>query len=180
MKEDLQWNTNFYGRQPLMEDDLWWKETFDRSWFLWKTTFDGRWSLMEDNLWWKMIFDGGQPLMEDDHWWNTPFDEDDLWWNMTFHGRQPLMEDDLWWKITFDGRQSLMEDDLRWKTTFDERRYYRCALDTAAPLRSFFIWFMLFIPLCGDLILKYFGIIYCLSLTRNKTSYMKVIGLGST
>ena len=28
-----------YGRQPLMEDDLWWR-----------TTYDGRWPLMEDDI----------------------------------------------------------------------------------------------------------------------------------
>ena len=44
----------------LMEDNLWWK-----------TTFDGRWPLMEDNPLWKMIFNGRWPLMEDKLWWNT-------------------------------------------------------------------------------------------------------------
>ena len=37
-----------------MEDNLWWK-----------TTFDGRQPLTEDNLLWKMTFDQRQPLMEE-------------------------------------------------------------------------------------------------------------------
>ena len=41
-------------RRPLMEDDLWWK-----------TTFDGRRSLMEDILWWEMSSEGRQSFMED-------------------------------------------------------------------------------------------------------------------
>ena len=72
-----------------MEDDLWWK-----------TTFDGRRTLMEDDLWWKMIFDGRQPLMEDNLWWKTVFD-----------GRRPFIEDDFLGKITFEERQPLMEDE---------------------------------------------------------------------
>ena len=35
------------GRQPLMEEDLWWKT-------------------MEDNLWRKTTFDGSRPLTEDE------------------------------------------------------------------------------------------------------------------
>jgi len=115
MEDDLWWKTTFDGRPPLMEDDLWWK--------------DGRRPLMEDDLWWKTTFDGRQPLMEDDFWWKTTFDgrlplmEDDSWWKTTFDGRRPLMEDDLWWKTTFDGRRPLMEDNLWWKTTvFNERK----------------------------------------------------------
>ena len=36
------WIMNFEGRQPLIEDDLFWKITFNE---------------MEDNLFWKMSFD---------------------------------------------------------------------------------------------------------------------------
>ena len=38
-----------------MEDDRWWK-----------TTFDGKRPLMEDDSWWKTTFDGKRPLMKDD------------------------------------------------------------------------------------------------------------------
>ena len=44
-------------RQPIMEDNLWWKKTFVE-----------RQPFMEDNLWWKMTFDETQPLMEDNLW----------------------------------------------------------------------------------------------------------------
>ena len=98
---------DFYGRRPLMEDNLWWR-----------TTFDGRQPFMEDDLWWKMTiyfvrgplwmttFDGG--FLQNDgcaasfwgrlHFWGCP----NVWrrihfWKMTF------MEDDLWWKTTIDG-----------------------------------------------------------------------------
>ena len=93
--------------QTLMEDDLWWKATFDgrrplREDNLWgKTTFDWRRPLMEDGLWGKMTFEGLQPLMEDY-----------LWGKTNFEGRHPLMKDYLWWKATFDGRWPLMEEDL--------------------------------------------------------------------
>ena len=55
------------GGGLLMEDELWWK-----------TTFDWRWLLMEEDLWWKTSFDGRQPLMK-----------------MTSDGWQTFMEDDL-------------------------------------------------------------------------------------
>ena len=63
---------SFDGRQPLMEDKLWWR-----------TNCHGGRTLMEDNLWWKTTFDGRQPLMEDNLWWKTTYDE-----------KQPLMEED--------------------------------------------------------------------------------------
>ena len=91
-------------RQPLMEDDLWWK-----------MTFEGRWPLMVDNFCWKTTSDDRQLLMEDDFWWKTTFDgrwpltEDDLWWKTTFDGRRPLTEENLWLKTIFDGRQPLMD-----------------------------------------------------------------------
>ena len=72
-----------------MEDDLWWK-----------MTFDGRHPSMEEILWQKMTFYGRRPLMEDNLRWKTKFD-----------GRQPLMEDTLRWKTTFDGRQPSLESD---------------------------------------------------------------------
>ena len=45
MEDNLQWKTTFNGRQPLMEDDL-----------RWKMTFDGRWPSIKDNLWCKTTF----------------------------------------------------------------------------------------------------------------------------
>ena len=75
---------------------------------------NGRWSLMEDDLWWKTTFDGRRPLTEEDLWWNTTFDrrqpstEDDLWRKTTFDGRRPLMDDNLWRKTTFNVRQPLI------------------------------------------------------------------------
>ena len=73
--------------------------------------------MMEDNLWWKMTFDGGQPLMEDDLQWKITFDrgrpliDDDLWWKTSFDGRQPLMEDDFWWK-TIMGLGAMMPNSI--------------------------------------------------------------------
>ena len=96
-------------RHPSMEDDLWWKTTFDgrrpsmEDNLRWKMTFDGRWSSMEDDLWWKTTFDGIRPLMEDD-----------LWWKTTFDGRRPFMEDDLWRKTTLDGIWHSTEENLWW------------------------------------------------------------------
>ena len=69
--------------RPLMEDDLWWK-----------TTYNKRWLLTENNIWQKTTFDRRQPLTEDDLWWKTNFD-----------GRWPLTEEDLLRKTTFDGTQ---------------------------------------------------------------------------
>ena len=95
-----------------MEDDLWWK-----------TTYDGRRLMMEDDLWWKMTYDGRRLMMEDDLWWKTTSDgrqllmEDDLWWKTTYDGRRHMMEDNLCWKTPYDGRRVMMEDDLWWKMT---------------------------------------------------------------
>ena len=53
------------NRQPLMEDDL-----------HWKTTFDGRRTSIEDDLRWKTTFEGRQILMEDYlHWKKTCYKE---------------------------------------------------------------------------------------------------------
>ena len=60
-------------RQPLVEDNLWWKTP-----------------LLEDDIWWKTTL-GGRRLSV----------EDDLQWKMTFGGRRPTVEDDLRWKTTF-------------------------------------------------------------------------------
>ena len=48
---------------PLMEDDHLWKTTLieDNLWY--KITFDGRQILIEDNLWWKMTFDERRSLL---------------------------------------------------------------------------------------------------------------------
>ena len=29
MEDNLLWQATFYGRQPLLKDDLWWKKSFD-------------------------------------------------------------------------------------------------------------------------------------------------------
>ena len=44
----------------MMEDDLWWK-----------TTYDGRRLMIEDDLWWKTTYDGRRLMMKEDN-------EDDL------------------------------------------------------------------------------------------------------
>ena len=85
-----------------VDDDLWWK-----------TTFDWRQSLMVDNLWWKITLDGNHTLMEEDFWWRMNFDE-----------RLPLMEGNLWLKMTCDGKRPLMEDVLQWKTTFEQQQLH--------------------------------------------------------
>ena len=79
-----------------MEDDLWWKTTFDGRRPLTEEAFYGRWPLMEDNLWWMLTFDGRQPFMEDDLWWKTNFEEEELWFE---HG--------LCWKTNIDRRHSV-------------------------------------------------------------------------
>ena len=74
---------------------------------------------MEDDLWWKTTFDGGQPSIEDDHQLKRSFGgrrnsiEDKLRWKTTFDGRWPTMEDDRQWKTTFNWRRPLLEDDLQ-------------------------------------------------------------------
>ena len=70
--------------------------------------------MMEDNLWWKMTYDWRRLMVEDDLWWKTTFNrrrplkEDDLRRKTTFDGRGPLAEDGLWKKTTFDGRRPLI------------------------------------------------------------------------
>ena len=54
-----------------MEDELWWKTTFDLRRPSTEETFDGRRTLMEDDLWLKMTFNGKQPLTEDWHFGMT-------------------------------------------------------------------------------------------------------------
>ena len=102
---------HFYGRQPLMEDDM-----------QWRTTFNGRQHSMEDDIQWKTTFDGRRPSMKDI-----------LWWRTTFNGGQPSMEDDIQWKMTFDWRLPLMEDDLHW-------RNFEIPLCHLPPLWSFFFY----------------------------------------
>ena len=46
------------GRRPSVEDDLWWK-----------MTFDGKRPLVEDNLRWKMTFGGRRPSVKDNLRW---------------------------------------------------------------------------------------------------------------
>ena len=43
MEDNLWWKTSFDGRLPLMNDNLRWKMTFDK-----------RWPSMENNLWWRI------------------------------------------------------------------------------------------------------------------------------
>ena len=92
----------------LMQDDLWWKMTFDEMR-----------PLMEYGLWSKTAFYERPFSMEDSLQWKTTFDEtmeDDPLWKTNFNGRQPSKEcyDGRWpsmerWNMTFNGT---MEDDL--------------------------------------------------------------------
>ena len=70
-----------------MEDDLWWKTSFDRRQPLMEEDFDGGHPLMKDNLSWKKNFDGKHPLMLDG--------TQSLMVCGTFGGDGPLMENDL-------------------------------------------------------------------------------------
>ena len=74
--DGLRSKTTFYGRRPLMEEDLGWKTTLDR-----------RRPLTEDNLWRKMIFCGRGPLVEVAPLWKT-----------AFNGRRLLIE--IFWVST--------------------------------------------------------------------------------
>ena len=79
-----------------------------------------QWSLMEDNLYWKTTFDGRQPLIGNTFWWKTPFYkrwplmEEDLWWKTAFDGGQLFFFDKRWLSIenklplktNFDERRS--------------------------------------------------------------------------
>ena len=67
MEEDLWWKKTFDRRQPLIEED------FDGRRFWWKTPFDGRRCFMEDNLWWKTIFDERQTLRLNEVWHRVLF-----------------------------------------------------------------------------------------------------------
>ena len=77
---------NFAHGINLMEEDLWWK-----------ATFDGRQHLMEDNLWWKTAFNERWPSLK-----KTTFDRR-LQWTTTLGWRHPLIQDNLRLKTTFDG-----------------------------------------------------------------------------
>ena len=85
---------------------------------------------MEDNLWWKATFDGRQPLLEDNLSRKTAFYgrwtlmEEDLWWKTIFDERQPLMEDNLWWETAFNGRWPSINAGILWRTTLDCRRFF--------------------------------------------------------
>ena len=89
-----------------MEDDLWWK-----------TTFDWRRTLIKDNLMWKTTFYGRLLSMEYD-----------LWWKTTFDGRQLSMEDDFWWKTTFEERRPVLSQLAREKVVFSSLRWIHCRL----------------------------------------------------
>ena len=118
-----------------------------------KMTFDGRQPLLEDDLWWETTYDGRRPLMEDDLCWKTTFDgrrpsvEDDLQWKTTFTGRRPSMEDTLQWKTTFAGRQPSMEENICMQIVefgkgiwSQDSKPFRCTLRFAA-----FFWLLLFL-----------------------------------
>ena len=57
MEAYLLWKTNLYWNEPLMEDDIWLRMTFDK-----------------DNLWKKTPFNGKRPFIEDDLWFETTLD----------------------------------------------------------------------------------------------------------
>ena len=102
MEEDLWWKATFDGSRPLTEDKVWQKATFDRRRpltenNLWrKTTFDGRWPLTESALPRKTIFDKRRLLTEDNLWRKTTFDGPE-----PFECRLPFTKDVLQWKTTF-------------------------------------------------------------------------------
>ena len=100
---------------------------------------------MEDDLWWKTTFDGRRPWMKEDHWWKTTFEgrwpqrEDDFYGRRpktTFDGGPPLMEDSLWWKMTFDGwwpsicKMTFMDDDLWWRVP---SKWWSCSIFLRSP-----------------------------------------------
>ena len=104
-------------------------------------------SWIDDNPWWKTTFDGRQPLMKDNFWWKMTLKmEDDLWWKTTFDERWPLVEDDHlmevnhWWKTTLDGRQPWKENNLWWKTTFDWRQLWY-DMDGLSPLGKLYLFY---------------------------------------
>ena len=63
MEDDLQWKMTFSGRQPLVEDDLLWKNDLPFEDDL----------LWEDDLRWKTAFGGRRPSVDDDLHWKTTF-----------------------------------------------------------------------------------------------------------
>ena len=64
-----------------------------------------KWPLMEDNLWWKTTFNRKQPLAEDNLWRKMTFDERRPFAETTFEKRWTMVEDNLWRKTTFDVRR---------------------------------------------------------------------------
>ena len=94
--------TSIDERQLFIKDYLGWKMTLDRR-------FDGRWPLIEDNLWWKTTFNGRLPLMKDTFDWWGPQIIENLWEDVlqrmtTFH------KNDFQWEMNFDGEQPLIKD----------------------------------------------------------------------
>ena len=82
--------------------------------------FVGRQPLVEDYLWWKMTFSGRRPSVENDLLWKKNFSgrwhwvEDDLGWKTTLGGIRPWVEDDLQWKTTFGGKRPSMNPCMSW------------------------------------------------------------------
>ena len=83
MEDSLQWRISLDVWQPLIEDSLRSKPTFDWRRLRWKTTFNGRSPLVKDNL------GGRKSSMEDNLQGRTASD-----------GRLPLMEDTFYWRWT--------------------------------------------------------------------------------
>ena len=108
------------GRLPLMEDNLWWK-----------MTFDWRWPLIEDYLWRKIIFYGRQAFIEDELWWKTSVTEDKIWLKIIFDEIWPLIKEYLWLKTNFLERQPMVEDDLKWWISFG-RIHFKILLCTTS------------------------------------------------
>ena len=58
-------NMNIDGRRPLMEDKFYGRQPLKENDLQWKTTFEGKRPSMEDSLLWKTTLDERQPLKED-------------------------------------------------------------------------------------------------------------------
>ena len=127
MEDNIWWKTTFDERRPLMEADLGWKKDDLKNWNgpqQWGRPQKQRglahcWKAHSTGQKWKWPKRGRRPSMEDNLWRKTTFDR-----------RRPLTEDDFWWKTTFDERWPLTEDELWWKTSFDGRR----------PLTEYDLW----------------------------------------
>ena len=122
-----------------MEDNLWYKTTFDGRQPWWKATFDGRQPLIENNLWWKTTFDGRWPMMEDNLWWKTTFNWillladciGMIWDDRVAKQRSSLRK----CRTELKARNSLLKS-TRWK----HYRLQNSALLLAEALNVHFVW----------------------------------------